>query len=89
MTKLKEHLDKASEVVQTWPAWKQEILGGKSSMTTLQRLEKELLILKNNFKVYKETIFAGDAAYHHQKNQIQLKQAAIARHKKQLEENKK
>ncbi len=26
-----KHLERASSVVRTWPAWKQEILGGTSS----------------------------------------------------------
>ena len=86
MKEFKKHLDDASKIVQTWPAWKQEILGGKA-VTTLQRLEKELLILKNNLRQHQEQLLS-DPHYYWLQHQVALKREAINRHKRQLEESK-
>lgn len=87
MSDFKKHLQDASKIVQDWPTWKQEILGGKATMTTLQRLQKDFLILKNQYKQFQKNLLEADATYFWYQKQLSLKQAEIKRHKEQLEKN--
>jgi hypothetical protein len=58
-------------------------------MTTLERLIKELLLLKNEARQRKDVLLKSDTAYFWYQREIAKKQRAIASHKKQLEDNKK
>lgn len=46
-----EHLEQASQIVRSWPAWKQGVLGTpnneESTMTTKRKTQKTLVQLKN------------------------------------------
>jgi hypothetical protein len=49
-------------------------------MTTLQRLQKELLVLKNQYRQFEKNLVESNSAYFWYQRQIGLKQAEINRH---------
>jgi len=45
-TTFEKHIEKVSKVVETWPVWKQELLGGKATKTMQTNQEEKLFVEK-------------------------------------------
>lgn len=55
MENFEEHLNSASEIVKTWPEWKQNILGGDSAQAKYVLVYGKDKFFKNN-NIYLQTI---------------------------------